>query len=87
MYYDGQFDDARMNVALAVTAATAGAVVANYTEAQRVIKVGGAGSFWPELLASHEAVGSAPLALYQGTPGRLWGLLPDRTWAEIVSGL
>ncbi len=29
-YYDGQFDDARMNVALAVSSAAAGAVVANY---------------------------------------------------------
>ena len=32
VYYDGQFDDARMNVALAVSSAMAGAAVANYTE-------------------------------------------------------
>lgn len=32
-YYDGQFDDARMNVTLAATAAQAGAAVANYVSA------------------------------------------------------
>jgi glycerol-3-phosphate dehydrogenase len=40
-YYDGQFDDARMNVALAVTAAEAGAVVLNYAEVRALIKEGG----------------------------------------------
>ncbi len=30
LYYDGQFDDARMNLAIALTAAREGAVVANY---------------------------------------------------------
>ena len=30
VYYDGQFDDSRMNVALAMTAAREGAAVANY---------------------------------------------------------
>lgn len=35
VYYDGQFDDARLNVALACTAAHAGAAVVNHT---RVIK-------------------------------------------------
>jgi glycerol-3-phosphate dehydrogenase len=39
LYYDGQFDDARLNVALAVTAAAAGAAVANYVEATGLIKV------------------------------------------------
>jgi glycerol-3-phosphate dehydrogenase len=33
IYYDGQFDDARMNLALALTAAERGAVVATYTSA------------------------------------------------------
>ena len=56
MYYDGQFDDARLNLALAQTAALAGATVANYTEVTRLIKarerglrgggVGGAGGAW-----------------------------------------
>ncbi len=32
VYYDGQFDDARMNVAIALTAAERGAVVATHTE-------------------------------------------------------
>jgi len=32
MYYDGQFDDARLAVALACSASAAGAAVANYTE-------------------------------------------------------
>jgi glycerol-3-phosphate dehydrogenase len=40
LYYDGQFDDARLNVALATTAAAAGAAVANYVEATGLIKVG-----------------------------------------------
>jgi hypothetical protein len=39
LYYDGQFDDARLNVTLAATAAAAGAAVANYVEATGVIKV------------------------------------------------
>jgi glycerol-3-phosphate dehydrogenase len=39
LYYDGQFDDARYNVALATTAAAAGAVVLNYAEADGLIKV------------------------------------------------
>lgn len=38
LYYDGQFDDARMNVALACTAAAAGATVANYLECTNLIK-------------------------------------------------
>ena len=41
MYFDGQFDDARYNVALACTAAAAGGTVANYVEVQQLIKVGG----------------------------------------------
>lgn len=39
LYYDGQFDDARLNVALATTAAAAGAAVANYVEATQLIRV------------------------------------------------
>jgi glycerol-3-phosphate dehydrogenase len=39
LYYDGQFDDARLNVALATTAAAAGAAVANYVEATGLTKV------------------------------------------------
>ncbi|KAG2438924.1 hypothetical protein HYH02_010718 [Chlamydomonas schloesseri] len=38
LYYDGQFDDARYNVALACTAAAAGGAVANYVEVQQLIK-------------------------------------------------
>jgi glycerol-3-phosphate dehydrogenase len=37
-YYDGQFDDARLNVALACTAAAAGAAVANHLEAASLLK-------------------------------------------------
>jgi hypothetical protein len=43
LYYDGQFDDARLNVALATTAAAAGAAVANYVEATNLIRVGAGG--------------------------------------------
>lgn len=40
-YHDGQFDDARTNVALAVTAAEMGAVVANHVEVRALVKRGG----------------------------------------------
>lgn len=40
MYYDGQFDDARLNVALACSAAAAGGAILNYTEVTSLIKVG-----------------------------------------------
>ncbi len=39
MYYDGQFNDARLNMALASTAALAGATTLNYAEVTRLIKV------------------------------------------------
>lgn len=38
VYYDGQHNDSRMNVALALTAISHGAVVANHTEVTRLIK-------------------------------------------------
>ena len=41
LYYDGQFDDARMNVSLALTAAEQGAVVANHVAARRLLEEGG----------------------------------------------
>lgn len=45
-YHDGQFDDARMNVTLAVTAAEAGAVILNHVAVHSLVKehgrVGGA---------------------------------------------
>lgn len=40
LYYDGQFNDARLNVALACTAAAAGGTVANYVDVRALIKVG-----------------------------------------------
>ncbi len=40
-YHDGQFDDARMNVTLALTAAREGAVVLNYVEVTGLVKEGG----------------------------------------------
>lgn len=39
VYYDGQFDDSRLCVALACTAALAGAAVTNHTEATKFLKV------------------------------------------------
>lgn len=39
LYFDGQFDDARLGVTLACTAAAAGAATINYTEVVRLIKV------------------------------------------------
>ena len=41
LYYDGQFDDARMNVELALTAAREGAVVANHLEVTGLLKDAG----------------------------------------------
>ena len=38
VYHDGQFDDARMNLALALTAAAHGAALANYVEVERLRK-------------------------------------------------
>ena len=38
LYYDGQFDDARMNVSLALTAAHGGAAVANHLEVTGLLK-------------------------------------------------
>ena len=38
VYYDGQFDDARLAVALACTAAMAGAAVVNHAPAVGLIK-------------------------------------------------
>ena len=39
LYYDGQFDDARVNVSLACTAAAAGAATVNHFECKALIKV------------------------------------------------
>ena len=39
VYYDGQFDDSRLCVALACTAALAGAAITNHTEATKLLKV------------------------------------------------
>ncbi|NXA07312.1 GPDM protein, partial [Sapayoa aenigma] len=38
VYYDGQHNDARMNLAIALTAARYGAATANYTEVRRLLK-------------------------------------------------
>ncbi|XP_006636493.1 glycerol-3-phosphate dehydrogenase, mitochondrial isoform X1 [Lepisosteus oculatus] len=38
VYYDGQHNDARMNLAVALTAARYGAAIANYTEVVRLLK-------------------------------------------------
>jgi glycerol-3-phosphate dehydrogenase len=39
VYFDGQMDDARINVALATTASLAGATVVNHVRVARLIKV------------------------------------------------
>ena len=41
IYYDGQFDDARMNVAIALTAAEQGADIANHVEVTGLVKEDG----------------------------------------------
>src|SRR5690606_31137379 len=40
-YHDGQFDDARMNVTLAVTAAEAGALILNHAAVHALVKENG----------------------------------------------
>jgi glycerol-3-phosphate dehydrogenase len=40
LYGDGQFDDARLAVTLAMTAADRGAVLANYVKVERLVRVG-----------------------------------------------
>ncbi len=56
LYYDGQFDDARMNVMLAVTAAARGAAVLNHAAAIRLLHVGGrvAGAVVRDVLGGEE---------------------------------
>lgn len=39
MYFDGQFNDARYNLALALTAAMHGSTVLNHTEVKALVKV------------------------------------------------
>ncbi len=41
IYYDGQFDDARMNIALVLTASKFGATIVNYVEVMEFIKTKG----------------------------------------------
>jgi glycerol-3-phosphate dehydrogenase len=41
LYYDGQFDDARLAIHLAMTAAEYGAVLVNYMSVERLLKVNG----------------------------------------------
>lgn len=41
LYYDGQFDDARMNLAIALTAAREGAAVANYVSVESLLSEDG----------------------------------------------
>jgi glycerol-3-phosphate dehydrogenase len=41
VYYDGQFDDARMNVAIALTAAEQGSSIANHVEVTGLLKTNG----------------------------------------------
>lgn len=44
VYYDGQHNDARMNLAIALTAARHGAAIANYTEVVHLLKKTDAGT-------------------------------------------
>ncbi|NXI80340.1 GPDM protein, partial [Rhipidura dahli] len=44
VYYDGQHNDARMNLAIALTAARYGAATANYTEVRHLLKTTDTGS-------------------------------------------
>ena len=59
LYYDGQFDDARMNISLAVTAASLGAAVANHTEIVEIVKNGCVDVFPPSIsFPSHDHLNS-----------------------------
>lgn len=52
VYYDGQMDDARINVALATTSALAGAVVVNHVRVARLMKVRLNGTAVPHFCSS-----------------------------------
>ena len=68
VYYDGQFDDARLNVTLACTAAHAGAAVLNHASVTSLLKVR------PRELAPHPDQACAqPLAL-QDDHGKVHGV-------------
>ncbi|NWR06733.1 GPDM protein, partial [Paradoxornis webbianus] len=49
VYYDGQHNDARMNLAIALTAARYGAATANYTEVRTLLKSPGTGGGRPRV--------------------------------------
>ncbi|NXB69469.1 GPDM protein, partial [Donacobius atricapilla] len=49
VYYDGQHNDARMNLAIALTAARYGAATANYTEVRHLLKSAGTGGGRPRV--------------------------------------
>lgn len=61
VYYDGQFDDARLNVALACTAAGAGAAVLNHAKVMRLLKV----SHYPPKTIHHplSTIHTSPISL------------------------
>ena len=70
-YYDGQFDDARMNVTLAATAAREGAAVANRVEAVSLVAVEGrlAGARVREAMSGEEFVVRARAVVNAAGPG------------------
>jgi glycerol-3-phosphate dehydrogenase len=70
MYYDGQFDDSRYNVALAVTAAAAGAAVANHCRVEALLRVRCGAVGVTELLAG-EATPFAAVSRVHGSV-RAW---------------
>ena len=63
IYYDGQFDDARLNLALALTAALAGATVVNYAEVTELIKDPVTGRVCGAMVADAVA-GGRPVPVY-----------------------
>ena len=71
VYYDGQFNDARLGVTLALTAALAGATVLNHAEVTRLLKAGAGGLpfSWASSCLPHSG-----LAPEKGTVGGDWGL-------------
>ncbi|WP_457629723.1 FAD-dependent oxidoreductase [Oceanithermus sp.] len=72
-YYDGQFDDARMNVAVILTALREGAVALNYVEVTGLVKEGGR----VRGAVVHDRLGGASFEVRAGTVVNATGPFTD----------
>lgn len=80
MYTDGQMDDARLNVALALTAARAGAVVANHVEVTALTKDPATGLVCGAKV--QDKISGAKMEIHAKTTVNATGVYSDR-WAVL----